>query len=107
MDRPARAGSDRVGGPRRARGPAPHPAGQPAEVPLALQPQERISIRAARQGENAMVKAVLDDWFSIIDGPRLQYIDLALQATQDGLAFLVSVGLLKAERKAVILQGFQ
>lgn len=47
-----------------------------------------------------MVKAVLDDWFSIINDPRLQDIDLTLQATQDGPPFLVSVGLLAAERKA-------
>lgn len=68
--------------------------------------QERIAIRAARKGDNAMVAAVLDDWFSIIEDPRLQYVDLALPATQAGIDFLVPVGLLSAERAAEIKLGF-
>lgn len=71
---------------------------------------ERIGIRAARNyvGADAganMVKAVLDDWFSIIDDPRLQYVDLALPATQQGIDFLVTVGLLTAPRAAEIKLG--
>lgn len=77
---------------------------------LLFTPQERIAIRAARNYAGAdapmlMIKAVLDDWFSIVDDPRLQYVDLALQATKDGLAFLVSVALLTEERRSEILIG--
>lgn len=72
--------------------------------------QERIGIRAARNyvGADAganMVKAVLDDWFAIIDDPRLQYVDLALPATQQGIDFLVTTGLLTALRAEEIKLG--
>lgn len=72
--------------------------------------QERIGIRAARNYSGAdanpnMVKAVLDDWFAIIDDPRLQYVDLTLPATQQGIDFLVTVGLLTAPRAEEIKLG--
>lgn len=71
---------------------------------------ERVAIRAARAytGADAVRKqaaAVLNDWFSIIEDPRLVSIDVANPSTRDGLAFLVSVGLLTAERKAEIEAG--
>lgn len=72
--------------------------------------QERIAIRAARgySGADAnanMVKAVLDDWFAIIEDPRLQYVDLALPATQQGIDFLVTAGLLTEQRAEEIKLG--
>jgi hypothetical protein len=77
---------------------------------LLFKSPERIAIRAARNYSGAdaganMVKAVLDDWFSIIDDPRLQYVDLALPATQQGIDFLVTAGLLTAPRAAEIKLG--
>lgn len=71
---------------------------------------ERVAIRAARAytGSTAAQKqiaAVLDDWFKIIEDPRLISIDVANPSTRDGLAFLVSAGLITAERKAEIEAG--
>jgi hypothetical protein len=106
--------------------PEPEPAApaEPAEPPapprllqvspptflLLFTSPERIGIRAARNYSGAdaganMVKAVLDDWFSIIDDPRLQYVDLALPATQQGIDFLVTIGLLTAPRAEEIKLG--
>lgn len=97
--------------------PAPEPAAaerilqvSPPTFLLLFEPGERLAIRAARAyaGSDAAalkVKAVLEDWFAIIEDPRLQYVDLALPATQDGLDFLVTVGLLTAPRAAAIKQG--
>lgn len=78
---------------------------------LLFQPMERIAIRAARNyagtdEQKLLVKAVLDDWFSIIDDPRLTMVDLTLPATKEGLLFLVSSGLLSDERRAEIEEGF-
>lgn len=82
----------------------------PPTFKLLFTPQERIGIRAARSYTGTAqagkeLKAILDDWFEIIDDPRLQYVDLALPQTQEGINFLVTVGLLTAERAAEIKQG--
>lgn len=92
-------------------GPAEPPAPRrilqvsPPTFLLLFTSQERIAIRAARRGGVEPIASVLDDWFSIIEDPRLQYVDLSLQATKDGIDFLVGVGLLPAERAAEIKQG--
>jgi hypothetical protein len=74
--------------------------------------QERVAIRAARAYKGTSetqkgIAAVLDDWFSIIEDPRLVSIDVANPSTRDGLGFLVSAGLLTAERKAEIEAGVE
>lgn len=93
-----------------------HPAPQrrlrisPVEFKMAFAMQERLAIRQARsysgddpaQAEAAMV---IDDWFGIIEDPRLTMVDLELPQTKEGLSYLVSAGILTAARKAEIEAG--
>jgi hypothetical protein len=48
---------------------------------------------------------VVQDFFEIINDPRLTHVDLGLQSTQDAMSYLVAVNLLTAERRAEILLG--
>lgn len=59
---------------------------------------ERIAIRAS--ADPGVV-----DWVTILSDSAVTEINLGLQQVQDGLAYLVSAGLLTVERKAIILQG--
>lgn len=72
----------------------------PIEFMLLFTSPERISIKAARATD-----AVVEDFFSIVQDPRLTFVDLGLQSTQDALSYLVMQGLLTMERRATILMG--
>lgn len=82
----------------------------PVEFKMLFTSTERIAIRQARATTSTQVtaqtiKAVLDDWFDIVDDPRLSSVDLTLQSTIDGVNFLVTHSIITAERAAQILAG--
>ncbi len=79
--------------------PAP-PQVSPVEFKLLFTALERVAIKAARGND-----PVIDDFFSIIEDPRLTHVNLGLQSTQDALAYLESKGLITAVRRQQILAG--
>lgn len=85
--------------------PSPEPVASsktvsPVEFKLLFTSAERIAIKAAREND-----AVVDDFFDIVDDPRLTYVDLGLQSTKDALAYLASKNLITIERREEILAG--
>lgn len=76
------------------------PKVSPIEFKLLFTSAERLAIKAARETD-----PVVDDFFEIVEDPRLTYVDLNLQSTQDGLSYLVSQSLITEQRKAEILTG--
>ena len=81
--------------------PAPaYPVVSPVEFKLLFTAQERIQITAARAGD-----VVLEDFFSIIDDPRLTCVDLSWKSTQDGIDYIIARGLVASERREEILTG--
>ena len=83
--------------------PAPEPTYakvSPVEFKLLFTPQERVAIKAARAND-----PVIDDFYDIVEDPRLTFVDLGLQSTQDALSYLVQQGLLTVERRQQILAG--
>lgn len=72
----------------------------PVEFKLLFTSQERVAINAARAAD-----PVIDDFFDIVDDPRLTHVDLGLQSTQDALSYLVAKSLLTEDRKSEILRG--
>ncbi|MFD0669729.1 hypothetical protein ACT80S_18565 [Ramlibacter sp. MAHUQ-53] len=72
----------------------------PVEFKLLFTPQERVAIKLERATD-----PVIDDFFDIVDDPRLTHVDLGLQSTQDALSYLVAQGLVTAERRTAILSG--
>lgn len=82
----------------------------PPTFKMLFTPQERLAIRAARSyaGEDEQsltVRVVIEDWYEIIDDPRLSYVDLTLPQTQAGIGFLVTAGIITQERCDEILTG--
>lgn len=81
--------------------PAPvYPKVSPVQFKLLFTSAERIAIKTAREAD-----AVIDDFYDIVEDPRLTEVDLGLQSTQDALSYLVSQNLLTVERRAEILLG--
>lgn len=76
------------------------PKVSPVEFKLLFMAQERVSIKAARATD-----PVIDDFFSIIEDPRLTHVNLGLQSTQDALAYLEGKGLITIARRQEILAG--
>ena len=72
----------------------------PVEFKLLFTGPERIAIRAA-----ATTDALIEDFYEIIDDPRLTVVDLGLKSTQDGIGYLASLGLIVPERVPEILTG--
>lgn len=98
--------------------PAPSPPPEPTfrktltapEFKLLFTSSERIAIRMARAYSGAdanaqMVKDILDDFYEILDDPRLQEVNLNLPQTQEGVMGLVAFGILTETRATIILQG--
>jgi len=82
----------------------------PVEFKMLFAVSERLAIRAIREYAGAdpaqrQAALVIDDWFDILDDPRLTMVDLALPQPQDGLDFLVSTSVLTAERRDEIGKG--
>lgn len=72
----------------------------PVEFKLLFTSAERIAIKTARDAD-----PVIDDFFDIVDDPRLTYVDLGLQSTKDALAYLASKNLITEARREEILAG--
>lgn len=83
------------------------------EFKLQFTVTERLSIKAARNAPTDATagqleaKAVLDDWFDILDDPRLTTVDLDLPQTLEGLDFLVTLGVLTQARRDEIALGVE
>lgn len=71
----------------------------PVEFMLLFTSPERVAIKAARQ-----TNAVVEDFFQLLEDPRLQTVRLGQASVQEGLAYLVSVNLLTDQRRTEILQ---
>lgn len=72
----------------------------PVEFKLLFTAQERVAIKEARSTD-----VVVDDFFEIVEDPRLTHVNLELQSTKDALDYLVSKGLVTADRLTQILLG--
>ena len=72
----------------------------PVEFKLLFTSAERVAIKAARATDQ-----VIDDFYDIVEDPRLTFVDLGLPSTQDALAYMVAQGLLTDERRSEILSG--
>lgn len=72
----------------------------PVEFKLLFTAMERVAIKTARSTD-----PVIDDFFDIVEDPRLTYVDLALQSTKDAIGYLKSKNLLTADRATAILAG--
>ena len=81
------------------------------EFKMLFKGAERIAIAQARQGGASTAeqrkKAILDDFFDIIEDPALETIRLNHATVQEGLAYLVSEGLLTQDRVAEISMGIE
>ena len=79
--------------------PAPVPPKvSPVEFKLLFTAPERVAIKASTD-------PIVQDFFSIVEDTRLTHVDLGLQSTQDALAYLETLELIAAGRKAEILTG--
>ena len=72
----------------------------PIEFKLLFTVQERIAIKTARQTD-----AVIDDFYSIVEDPRLTFVDLGLASTQQAVGYLATQNLIEASRVDEILAG--
>lgn len=72
----------------------------PVEFKLLFTAQERVAIKEARSTD-----VIVDDFFEIVEDPRLTHVNLELQSTKDALDYLVSKGLVTADRLTQILLG--
>lgn len=79
---------------------AEHPTVSPIEFKLLFTLQERLAINKVRDTD-----PVLDDFFGLIEDPRLTFVDLGLQSTRDAIGYLAAQGLIGAERVEQILAG--
>lgn len=82
----------------------------PVEFKMLFAPGERLEIRRAREyaGDAPAQRELawlIDDWWQIVDDPRLSAVDLSLAQTQDGLTMLVNAGILTPERRDEIGKG--
>lgn len=80
--------------------PAAAPKVSPVEFKLLFTSAERVAIKTARATD-----PVIDDFFGIIEDPRLTFVDLGLQSTKDAIAYLVSKNLLTEARASEVLSG--
>lgn len=74
------------------------PKVSPVEFKLLFTAQERVAIKASTD-------AVVQDFFELVNDPRLTHVNLALQSTQDALAYLTGLGILADGRSAQIITG--
>lgn len=88
----------------------PAPRVSPVEFKLLFTPAERLAIKQARAyaGEDEALtglKFALDDFFDILDDPRLTYVDMGLLSTIGGITSLAAAGLIESARVPEILSG--
>lgn len=80
--------------------PTESPKVSPVEFKLLFTSAERVAIKAARAND-----PVIDDFYDIVEDPRLTHVDLGLQSTHGALSYMVSEGLLTEARRDEILAG--
>lgn len=76
------------------------PKVSPIEFKLLFTAQERVAIKTARATD-----PVIDDFYDVVEDPRLTFVDLGLQSTRDAIDYLAAQGLIGAERVEQILAG--
>lgn len=79
---------------------ASYPKVSPVEFKLLFTSPERVAIKAARATD-----PVVDDFFEIVEDPRLTFVNIGLESTQQALLYLESVNLITEERRLKILTG--
>lgn len=72
----------------------------PVQFKMCFTSQERIAIKALRA-----TNPILEDAYEILDDPRLTTVDMALASNQQMIDYLVTLGVLTAERAAEIKAG--
>jgi hypothetical protein len=77
-----------------------YPKVTPVEFKMLFASAERIAIKAARETD-----PVIDDYFDIVEDPRLQVVDLGLHSVQEGIHYLQTIGILTEDRVSQILAG--
>lgn len=77
-----------------------YPTVSPVEFLLLFTSPERVAIKAQRQTDPA-----LDDFFQLLEDPRLTQVRLGQPSVQEGLLYLEQLGLISDARKAEILTG--
>lgn len=87
--------------------PDPVPVEPPAPVPPKVSPVEFKLLFTApeRVAIKASTDPIVQDFFSIVEDPRLTVVDLGLQSTKDAIGYMQLKGLLTAQRAAEILAG--
>ena len=98
----------RIDGVWSAPAPAPQPEPTPSEATkvspvefkLLFTSHERIAIKAARATDT-----VIDDFYEVVEDPRLTHVDLGLKSTRDAIGYLAAQNLITAERATEILAG--
>lgn len=76
------------------------PKVSPVEFRLLFTAAERVAITAARTSD-----PVIDDFYTIVEDPRLTHVDLGLQSTRDAIDYLIAQGLVSEGRREAILSG--
>lgn len=75
----------------------------PVQFKLCFTAPERVAAKALINAEEP--DALLADFWSILDDPRLTEVDLGLASTQAGIDYLVSLGVITAERAVQVKAG--
>lgn len=77
-----------------------YPKVSPVEFKLLFTSQERVAIKAARATD-----PVIDDFYDIVEDPRMEYVDFGLKSVRDSVEYLATAGLIAPERVAEIISG--
>lgn len=77
----------------------------PVEFKMCFTSTERVAITTIRDDDAHPASATLKDIYSILDDPRLSFVDLRLQSSLDLIDFLVTIGCLTPERAAMVKAG--
>jgi hypothetical protein len=72
----------------------------PIQFKLLFTFAEAVAIRSAISTDQ-----ILEEFYKIIDDPRLTEVDLSLSAVSSGIDYLIAKGLIAPERKQEILNG--
>lgn len=72
----------------------------PVEFKMLFTSAERVAIRVARATD-----PTVDDFFDLVEDPRLTYVDLALPSVQGALHYLAATQLIADARIPEILSG--
>ena len=74
----------------------------PIEFKLLFTSSERVAIKASRATDPA-----IDDFYDIVEDPRLTFVDLGLNSTQQALQYMSAQSLIAPERIEQILSNQQ